>query len=420
MTDDIPVVGWYDCRRVGFTFFRGHMRFTRHIFSPAYRTVILACAVFWSAGMTVAAIGPSLPVLAARLSVDIAALGGLFTAFSGGVILAQTAVMYASRQLGQRATLVASMLLMCAGGLGIAQSGGLLALLFAGLLGGFGFGGILATGNTLVAQLFPGRSAAALNGINLFFGIGSIIGPSLAAAANGRSGEPQLALWAGAGALLLLAPLVLSAAASDSAPARSSAGTGGPAPMQGWLVGLLLLVYTGTEIGFGAWLTLYMATSAGMDMASAALTVSGFWLALTSGRGLATALGVRMSAHSLLWLCLGGMLLGAILLALSIGNVALTLAGVVVFGLSCGPVFPTALALVTSGAQGGAAASRALLLGNLGGLLVPALIGLLLTRYGPLAVAGLLIFAGLLMIGLGAAVLRQRPQRGACSPAPLA
>src|SRR4051794_34823870 len=131
------------------------MRSLRLFSSAAHRTALITCGVFFAAGLTIAAIGPSLPVLAARIGVDIAALGGLFTAFSGGVMIAQVVVARASRHFGQRATLAASMLLMCAGSLAIAQGEGLLALFAAALLGGFGFGGVLATGNTLVAQLFP-------------------------------------------------------------------------------------------------------------------------------------------------------------------------------------------------------------------------------------------------------------------------
>src|SRR5205085_987017 len=93
---------------------------------------------------------------------------------------------------------------------------------------------------------------------------------------------------------------------------RSGSGSArGRLPARRWLLGLLLLIYTGIEIGLGAWLTLYMRTSTAMGAASAALVVSGFWLALTSGRALGVRLGMRMSAAGLLRLCLGGVLLGA-------------------------------------------------------------------------------------------------------------
>ncbi len=237
------------------------------------------------------------------------------------------------------------------------------------------------------------------------------MGPALAAVANTHLKAPQIALWVGAGAMAALSPVVLGAVGSAAGGVTSaSAGARGTAPTRSWLLGFLLLVYTGTEIGFGAWLALYMITSVALDVASATLVVSGFWLALTSGRALAATLGVRISAHSLLRLCLGGLLLGAALLALSIGSVALTFAGVLLLGLSCGPVFPTVIALVASSAHGGAATSRVLVLGNSGALLLPALLGLLLTRYGPPAVAALLVLSALVMIGLGAAAMRPQPE----------
>lgn len=420
----MPGVRWYDRRQVENLYaLVVPMRSLRWLLFPAYRTAVIMCGVFFAAGLTVAAIGPSLPALAAQIGVDAAALGGLFTAFAVGVMIAQLGLVRASRRFGQRTTLVASMLLMCAGSLAIAQGVSLLALFGAALLGGFGFGGVLTLGNMLVAQLFPSGSAAALNGINLFFGVGSIVGPSLAAAANERLGAPQIALWIGAGAMVLLLPVVFGAVASSTAGATSARAAGhGTVPARSWLLGLLLLVYTGTEIGFGAWLTLYMISSAAMDSASAALVVSGFWLALTSGRALAAALGIHISAHGLLRICLGGLLLGAALLALSIGNVVLTFAGVLLFGLSCGPMFPTVLSLATSSANSGSATSRVLVLGNCGGMLVPALIGLLLTRHGPPAVVALLVLAALLMIGLGVAALRPPPTTtplgdAGCTPA---
>ena len=78
----------------------------------ALRTLAIACAVFLSAGVVLASFGPSLPRLAANVGYDIAALGGLFTAISGGVVLAQFGAGPGSDRFGQRAVLAGGMLLM--------------------------------------------------------------------------------------------------------------------------------------------------------------------------------------------------------------------------------------------------------------------------------------------------------------------
>jgi fucose permease len=287
-------------------------------------------------------------------------------------------------------------------------AGSLVALLAATFLAGFGFGWALAAGNVLVSSLFTKHRATALNGVNVFFGVGAIIGPAIVGLMGSRLGLPQAALWLGGGLMLALVPLVLwfagsptlsKPAAEDVAPPRRQ--------MAALLIGLMLLLYTGIEVGFAGWVTVYMAQSTALAISEAALVASGFWLALTSGRMLGAALGMRLTAQTLLMASLIGLLSGVGLLVLSVGSYWPSLAGVLLLGFACGPVFPTSLALITAAAQGGnGAAGLALGLGNSGGLVLPALLGLTLARYGPSAMVGTLLACALVMIVLGTLALR--------------
>jgi fucose permease len=100
------------------------------------------------------------------------------------------------------------------------------------------------------------------------------------------------------------------------------------------------------------------------------------------------------------------MLIGAILLVLGVGDRATSIAGVLCLGLSCGPVFPTVLAIVTTTVRNGAATTSIVLaIGNGGGLIIPVLMGVLLARYGPSAVASLVLIAVLAMLALCASML---------------
>jgi len=370
------------------------------------RTLALVCAVFLAAGVALSGVGPALPLLALHIEQDIAVLGGLFTAISLGIILTQFGAGLASARFGHRFVLAAGMLLMSSGIIGVTFGRSLPILLAGALLFGIGFGGVLAAGNVLIGQLFPTRSAAALNGVNLFFGVGSMLGPAIAGVAGLRLGAPQTATWVGAGLLLALVPIVLSYAARPSAQAAKH-----PAQEQlqqhntGWMLAILLLIYIGTEVGFSGWLTVYLITGSNMAPASAALIVSGFWLALTLGRALGAVLGLRLTAAQLLTSSLLGMLIGAILLVLGVGDRGTSIAGVLCLGLSCGPVFPTVLAIVATTARNSAATtSLVLAIGNGGGLIIPVLLGVLLARYGPSAAAGLVLIAALTMLALCAAM----------------
>src|SRR6266508_3831382 len=262
------------------------MELTHQISTAPRRTMALACGVFLMAGITLAGLGPTLPHLAVNVGYDLAALGWLFTAISAGVVLAQFGAGPASDRLGQRPVLSAGMLLMSGGAVGVTLGWTLATLLAGALLIGIGFGCVIAAGNMLVAGLFPARSAAALNGVNVLFGIGSMIRPLL-------------------------------------------------------MVSLL------------------------------------------------------------------GVLGGAALLTFGVGDLGRSVAGVLLLGLSCGPVFPTVLAVIASGGRAsGTAASLVLALGNCGGLVIPALIGLLLSRYGPAAAAELVLGAAVIMVALCVVVVR--------------
>lgn len=369
----------------------------------ARRTLALVSGIFLATGVVLAGIGPALPYLAGRAGQGIAALGGLFTAISGGVVLAQFGIGPAGERFGLRRVLAAGLLLMGVGTLGVTLGRSLTAMLICALLAGFGFGAVLAAGNLLVARLFAARSAAALNGVNVFFGVGSILGPTLAGLAGARLDLPQLGLWAGAGLLILLTPPLLAfAAPPPPTPHAASvpAGGSGRAAVIGLLAALLLL-YVGTEVGFGGWVTVYLVNSANFSPAAAALLASGFWLALTAGRVIGAALGLRLSPMALLGAALAGLVAGAGLLLL--GGSAPTIAAVLLLGLSCGPVFPTTLSVVTTAAGGGGKVGLVLALGNCGGMILPALFGVLLSRYGAPAMAGTVLAAAVAMLGLCAA-----------------
>ncbi len=371
----------------------------------AVRSLILACGVFLASGTMLASLGPCLPFLAGRTGEDLASLSWVFTALSAGVVLMQLGFGPASDRLGLRGVLALGMALMGGGMLAVTLATSLPALLAAAGLAGVGFGGVIAAGNLLVARMFEARSATALNGANVFFGVGSIIGPLIVGQAGARLGLPQAALWAGGALIVALAPLVLWLAGSPGPASRPRPGPAGELPPAApvWLLGVLLLIYTGTEVGFGGWVTIYMQRSAGLTLADAALVASAFWLALTGGRVLGAALGMRFTARGLLLTALAGLAAGALLMALSLGAPARSLAGALLMGLSCGPVFPTLIAVITTAARGSSgAAGLALGLGNSGGLVLPALFGLLLASYGPPAMIGVVLACALAMLVTGA------------------
>jgi len=370
----------------------------------------MVSAIFFAAGFTLASQSPSIPALATILQADPAEIGGMFSTFSIGIIAVQFLLTPLSRRVGMRNTLLLCVLLMGLSFILIGQGINLTILFTAALLSGFGFGGILSLGNRLVAALFPRGSAAALNGVNVFFSVGSILGPVLASMLSKQFNAPQYAL--GIGGLLmccfaLLMPFTVPNIREQEASTQPSQQTeGAPPTFNTWLVSLMLLLYIGAEIGFSAWITLYMINSAAMADANAALVTASFWVALTAGRILATLLGLRLSTQQLLLLSISGLVLSSIVLISSVGNIPFSVLGVLLFGLSCGPVFPTGIALVASNSR---ATAQVMVIANCGGLILPALFGFVLTYQGPLMMQLLVGLTTLTMLVVG--IITMRPAK---------
>jgi fucose permease len=377
-------------------------------------TMILACLCFLALGVAISAIGPALPELAARTDSSLESLGGVFSAIFLGALVAQLAAGPLSDRLDQRVVLLAGMALFALGTLGYTASRALPLTLACAALAGLGQGVLVIGSNLLVARVFADRSTAALNLLNVFFGVGDVAGPAVAGLALHAWGSAIPALWLGIA--LIAAPAALTPRLPAIAP--PSHQQNGPstsiyrAPLL-WALGVLVLVYVGTEIGMSGWTATYIQRSTALGATAGALVTSGFWLALTIGRVFGTFLGARMAPNRLLQLCLGGALLGGMLLVLSVGSAPRTIGAVLLLGLCFGPVYPTAIALVADSfpAQPGAAVSIVAALGSLGGMLLPWLQGNLLARGGPPASALLIAAGTLAMLALhtGRMLLGRRP-----------
>lgn len=371
---------------------------------PARFTMLACCAVFFALGVINASFGPALPELAQHTASDLAQIGGLFTAYFVGALLSQVLAGPLVDRLGQRPVLVAGMAVTACGVLATAFAPALPLLLACAALTGFGFGATGVAVNVLVSATFATRRAAALNLVNVFFGLGSFVGPALAGATLrfGDTALPPLGL----GALLMGAVIVPLAGMRLGKPTATAVASG-PSIYRSpplWAVGALFVLSVGCESGMGAWTSTYAARTVALDAATAAFVTSAYWLALTLGRVIGAAIGTRLPAATLLRACLIGAALGAGMLLATVGNLLLTLAAIALIGLCFGPIFPTAFAQISTRYQraAGAAAGVVIPMGSVGGAIIPLLQGNLLASYGPVAVMRVIAIGTLGMIALEA------------------
>jgi len=195
----------------------------RTILSPAKAAFI----AFIPTGVVNVLLGPLLPALSARWSLNDAQAGELFMA----QFLASTVGVLCSGvlvpRLGYRAVIAAGLILM-AFGVSTLPLGTWLLGITSICAYGAGFGVTIPAANLLVAEANPDRKAAALNLLNFAWSIGAVSCPFLVGHFL-RIGKTSLFLYA-LGAIILLVSLLL-AIAPLPCPAASKDTTQHRAPL---------------------------------------------------------------------------------------------------------------------------------------------------------------------------------------------
>jgi fucose permease len=240
--------------------------------------------------------------------------------------------------------------------------------------------------------------------------LGAFIGPALIGFAIASTGSGLLVHRLTAVALVLLGItiyfLLRDIASKPSQPSAAGGEKGSGfriyfTPLL-WLFGLLLVVYVGLEFGLGSWITNYMTITTGVALEYGALTTSVFWGALALGRLAGAAAGAKMSRTRLTAIALIGSLAGAVGMILSHGQIWPTVICIASISFFFGPVYPTTVAWTISEfpTEQGKAVGFLVALGNIGGILLPWVAGILLINSGKVGYLGFVLFSVLGMLAI--------------------
>lgn len=360
----------------------------------------LLCFGFIVCGVVTVLPGPLLPLLAARWHLPDVQSGVFFAvqfaASTVGAILAPWRLRR-SLPLGFGLMAAAVTLLTLALGAVSASAGHALALTAFGLIGlGIGLS-VTATNLTVALGSEPHARASRLSVVNLWWGIGAVICPWLIASTE-RGGRlrallPGLALAAGV-TFVALAPFLLLTAHGTEEPKRQR-----PVSQAGTLIffALFLFLYVGVENALGGWIATYAHRFSGMTLAAASLTVSVYWLALLTGRGLGSLALRPLSDRAVL--------LGSLIVALAaVGLLMLphtppvVLGAVALAGAGFGPVFPLGVSRMLARVSDHRPTGWVFAMCAGGGAVLPWLTGLVSTHSGSLRVGFAIPVAALAVI----------------------
>lgn len=338
------------------------------------RTALVAiAAAFFLIGMVVAAYGPLLGYLSLRFGVSLPVAGEVLSAHFAGALVGVLGSMRAMERFPNRHMVVAALGFLGLGCTLVALAPAWPVLLAAVFVVGVGFGALDIGLNQIVAHSAGARRAAVLNILNGSFGVGAVLGPILAAVL----GEHRFALLYAGGAVLALGLIPEGLRIPGRLPVAPRAAATRPNSLVLVFV-LAFALYVGTEAGVGGWATSHLE-SVGLKAASAAALTSGFWLALGVGRLLFGLLPSRIPESAIVTVASA---LGALALLAAVSGHAASIAYIVT-GLVIAPIFPTGIIWLAKLLPGDARATSWLFPGAmLGGVLIPAAVGLVVARVG--------------------------------------
>ena len=377
---------------------------------------LAAEAAFVPIGIVTVLLGPLLPTLSARWSLNYTQAGSLFTVqFLASTLSVALSGLFISRW-GFRFAIKAGLLAMTVGVAALPYSSRILGTICIGIYGA-GLGLAVPADNLLVAAVHPLRRSTALNLLNFFWSVGAVACPFLVAAATRRHQVPLLLV--GFAGLLFLVALGIAAMPSRIVEPRAVRVDGAMSlPRIAWrsnsvlLLATLFFLYVGVENSLGGWIASYAKTLGTWSLGLSLTVPSFFYSALMVGRWLASRLlhrvnEVAVARAGLLTACAG---MACLLLSHTLLSVFV---GASVAGIGLAAVYPITISLLSQ--EFGEAASRLgslmFTMANLGGAFLPWLVGYSSTRFGSLrAGMGVPLIAGVSMCALYLANWSSKPR----------
>lgn len=316
---------------------------------------------------------------------------------------------------------------------------------------GLGANAIVSAGHALVAYVASTWRHAALNLLDICFGLGLASLPLVVQVLQ-RSGGLGLIFWSLAGVAAVLLFFVLTSrfpAADHSATFPTDEARHLLRRPQFWLLALALFMYVGAEVSVGKWVVTYMERdpqllagmgldasrlqdmartapqslsqffeqdAKGIEVATYALrTLSLFAFALLAGRLVSSVLLGVFHVNSL-WLLAAGSAItaAALLVAFTAGDAGTVRWALIATGFGMGPIFPTSVGLASVMAPriAGTAMSLVMGVGFAGLLLIPPAVGYVSDARGGDLRAGLMVVLAAAIAMLVLHVVLAMRQRG--------
>lgn len=359
----------------------------------------VAHAAFVPTGIVTVLLGPVLPMLSARWSMNDAQAGEFFTVQFLASVAGNALSGVMVQRFGYRLVLVLGVLCMAAGVAGLPVSTHHWMGVAAVGCYGIGLGLVIPACNLLVAEVNPAKRASAVSFLNFSWSVGAVACPFLLVPFQ-RAGHLNWFFYGVSGFIGLVMVLMASVPLPGAAPV----GQGGtswqaladlllaPATI---MLAILFFVYVGVENSVGGWLASYAKRIAGEAGGMWEIAPSFFYVGLLAGRGLAPLVLRRISEMTMVRACVAIALMGLAAL-LGSGSLAAIFVSASVIGLGLAAVYPITISLLSNafGENATRLGSLMFMLGSLGAAVMPKMVGVVSTTTSSLRIGLTLPLAG--------------------------
>jgi len=308
--------------------------------------ILAAIVAIFIYGMIAAMLGTILPDLSDRFHLTPSQNGTIAFAQALGLILASLAVGPLLDNEGKKIGLILGMGLISIALFALPRSPGFRSILLLLFLLGIGGGIVVTAANALASDVGEVHRATALNLANLFFGLGALATPFVAANLFKRNWVRLCYTIAS----LTVVTLVVEAVTKMPGPTGAGRFVFADAsPVLGrpllFLIGLFLFLYITCEVGIWNWLPRHLIAQGIPESRALNILSLGFALGMLIGRVGILPVLIRMPAVTV---TMAGSAAMAVTTFLMLRAKSPAAAWVLVFlaGISMAPVFPTTLAIV--------------------------------------------------------------------------
>jgi fucose permease len=397
-------------------------------FSPSSsnRKLVMAGQIaFLPTGILTTLLGPMLPILIARWTMNDTQAGNLFLVqFLASLVGVQLSGVLLARWGFRPAFLLGLLLMAC--GVATLYMGSLWLGLASVAAYGLGLGLIIPTDNLLIAEIGSSSGsgassrdssrASAVSLLNFFWGVGAVFCSLMVA---WTAAHRLLPFFLGAVALFLLLlalamrnlsfPAAAKSSEAKSAEAKSGAANSGERSASSswremakspaiWLFAAVFFLYPGAETAVGGWIGSFVSRLGSRGAAMSSIMPAFFWSALTVGRALGTAFLRHFSERRVLRAsCAAGAAgIGLMLWAPALAGV---IAGALITGLSFSTLYPITVARLSErfGVAARSIGSVMFSLAAVGPAVIPWMVGVISHAAGSLR-SGLLLPLGATVI----------------------